>query len=172
MGGLLLGGRWARRGGPTVVACIALLAVANGCKEEETCPERFNVSSWCIASDSCTVDGSVTCQPDCIVAGGQLFRIPLATVAPQLRAHDLSVVAGYEEPIQLPPTSITVAIDGRVGMHDPVSSGESIVRWDPFPTDPQEMTLTFDLATTAVLYLGFVDYLCDLEHPAEPLSLP
>lgn len=99
----------------------------------------------------------------------QILRIPLAQVAPNLGGHDLYLSVRLADPVPLNATDMPAAIDGKPGLVYALPYPSlSIVRWDPFPQEGQELTLTFQVSTTVALYLDFFDYDCEQEDPIEP----
>lgn len=158
---------------PLAIACLGLLsaalvvACASGPPDcvlaPDPCPEALDLAVYC-GSDRCTASGepvdctSSLCRLTPPITG---LTIPVAQIAADLRGRDLRLEAanGCDR------SQFAASLDGQSSDITDVA-GYSLFRWDPFPSNPQVLELTYASSevTPCSLGLRFVDGDCLLEH--------
>jgi hypothetical protein len=153
-------------GSGLVGAALVLVCCASGPPDcvlgPDPCPDRLDLAAYC-GSDRCTASAEPV---DCTSGRCQLtpvtgLTIPLAQIAGDIRGRDLMLDAGDG----CLSGEFAASLDGQAGELTDVNA-RSLFRWNPLPSDPQLLELTYHGAgaTHCSLGLQLVDGDCVIEH--------
>lgn len=159
--------------GPSCAAAISSMLLM-GCTIEpcpeftSPCPEAFEVHEWC-GSDHCELDGQpADCNAGgCLVQRDEVLFIPVDQLLSSAEGRDLRL-EGFNGGCNdgNAAADVIATIDGVAGT--PVDGSERLLRWDPFPSAPTRLELSYaatDAASCIQLKITFVDAECEAQHP-------
>lgn len=150
---------------------------------ESPCPARFDVRTFCNATQACTLNGTALATLDGApqITSGDTLSIPIADFAAELGGHDLflmPVSVEIADPYAYPDvcTFTTARLDGVAATTclrpNPVrlyaSSPSASFRWAPFPAHPQVLEISYveDLIFAQTYWFWFEDGACEDANPA------
>ena len=168
--------QWSRSRRAGWLAGAAILSTACGHVLGRDCVESPCPGPFDVFSGYCNQNGSPA--PACLVNGSpyagtlDAHQTVAISLGAELPLYDLYLIPSTTSD----PTLFTASLDGQPGTRwptppDGVLSG-TVIRWLPFPPNPQQLAITYDGDGTEIgLVTRLIDYECETQNPRKTCPL-